>query len=106
MKSVTQRVHLQQRRGLGRVAEVVTQFALGQRRTGGRLDGARSGIARGRADVLGTKRESQPGQIAAATGAGEDDVRPFAGQCHLLERFLADHGLVQADVVEHAAQAE
>jgi len=40
-----------------------------------------------------------------AARAADDDVGLFAGEFHLLDRFLADDGLMQADVIENAAEA-
>jgi len=50
------------------------------------------------------EREGDAGKIAPATAAAKNDVRFLAGQLHLLDAFLADDRLVQADVIQHAAE--
>ena len=56
-------------------------------------------------DLGADEGEGEAGEVAAATGAGDDYVRIVAGHGHLLHRLLADHGLMQEHVVEHAAEA-
>ena len=48
--------------------------------------------------------KGEAGEITAASGAPDDDVRVVAGHLHLFHGFLADHRLVQQNVVEHAAE--
>ena len=46
----------------------------------------------------------RPGEVRAATGAADEDVRVVLGLVHLHLRLFADHGLVHQDVVEHRAE--
>ena len=56
-------------------------------------------------EVLADEREADSGQVRAAARAGEQVVgEPLAGRLQLGEGLQADDGLVQGDVVEHAAQ--
>ena len=99
---VAERVHRDERRQLPRVAEVVGEVAARQRRAGGRLAGEEVDLAAG--DLLAQEREREPGEVRAAADAADDDVRVRAGELHLRDRLLADHGLVQQHVAEHAAE--
>ena len=96
---VAERVHLHQRRHLGRVAEVVAVDALGQRRRRLRLDRDDPRL-RAAAQAAADERERQPGEVRATAGAADEDIRLLAGQRHLLDRLLADDGLVEQDEVE------
>ena len=100
-EAVAERVHRHQRRHPDRVAEVVGVDAARERRAGGRLGGDD-------ADVLAAgaqEREHEAGEVRAAADAADDHVgHPDAGELELGDRLLADHGLVQEDVVEHGAQ--
>ena len=99
---VAQRVHRQQRRHLGGVAEVVAVVAAGQRRAGGRLGGDDADVAcrpasRARnGNARPAKLEPPPTQPMRRPGR-----RPPS---RTAPRLLADHGLVQQDMVEHAAE--
>ncbi len=88
---------------LGRVSEVVRVHAARQRRRRLRLHGHDS-IGAALAEVQAQERERQPREVRPAAGAADDDVGLLAGHRHLLERFLADHRLMQQDVVEDGAQ--
>ena len=101
---VAQGVHLQQRRHLGRVAEVVAVLALGERRARGRLDAAH-GRAHAAGHLLPQEREGQAREVRPAAGAAHQHVGPLVHHGHLQERLLADDGLVHQDVVQDAAQA-
>ena len=61
--------------------------------------------ADGRVDVAGEllaqEREGEAGEVGAAAGAADDHVGHLAGHLELQQCLLADHGLVQQDVVEH-----
>ena len=100
----TEGVHLQQRREVRGVAEVVLVFALGERRRCLRLAGDDLRL-RTALEVLADEREADPGEVRATTGAGEQVVgRTLAEQRELLQGLLADHRLVQRDVVQHGAE--
>jgi hypothetical protein len=100
---VAQGVHLEQRCLRRSVTKIVAQLALGQGRAGGGFDGDDAAVFL-LGDFLAYVWEDQPGEIAAAATTTEDHVRFFAGHFHLLDGFLTDDGLVEADVIEHAAQ--
>ena len=100
---MAEREHHQQRRHLRRVAEVVSQLAFGEGRTGCGFDGDNPVFFLFR-DFLVKVWKRQPGEIAAAAAAGDDGIRLLAREFHLFDGFLADDRLVQADVVQHAAQ--
>ena len=100
---VAERVHRHQRCEPHRVAEVVAIHALGQRRARGGLGGDESRRL-AVAQVGPDERERDPGEVRAAADAAHDDVGVLAGELELGDRLLADHGLVQADVVEHRAE--
>ena len=98
-----QGVHLHQRGQVAGIAEVIGKAALGQAGASGRFDGnhARAALA---LELAADVRHHEAGKIRSAAGAADDHVRIVAGQRHLLNRFLADHGLVQQHVIQHAAQ--
>jgi hypothetical protein len=54
--------------------------------------------------VLPDKGEGDPGEVRPAADAADDHVGVLAGQFHLPQGLLPDHGLVKEDVVEHAPQ--
>ena len=95
---VAQGVHLDQRGQLRGVAEVVGVDAAGQRRRGLGLD--RDHPCWLAAHLLAEEREHQPREVRAAAGAPDEHVRLLAGHLHLEDRLLADHRLVEQDVVE------
>ena len=95
-----ERVHLDDRRHLAGVAEVVGVDAAGQARSRLRFD-RDDPVLRPLAEVAAQERERQAGEVRAAAGAADDDVRRLAGHAHLLDRLLADDGLVQEHVIEH-----
>ncbi len=100
---VAERVHRQQRRQPRRVAEVVAVGAARERGAGGRL-GREEARARAPAQHEPHEREREPREVRAAADAADDHVRRLARHLELRHRLLADHRLVQADVVEHRAE--
>ena len=99
---VAERVHLDDRRHLAGVAEVVGVDAAGQARRRGRL-GRDDAVVSLTAQLLADEGEGQAGEVGAAAGAGHDDIGLLAGHLHLLHGLLADDRLVQEHVVEHAS---
>eukprot|EP00906_Rhabdomonas_costata_P035760 RCo050234 len=105
-EAVAQSVGLHQWSETGRVTEVVREFAAGD-------GGAGLGLHRDDPHRLGgllsqhlpDERKGQAGEVGASTYAGNNDVGVLASHGHLLNGLLADHRLVQHDVVQHAAQA-
>ena len=87
----------------GGVAEIVRVGPAREARTRGRLDATMSTL-RSAAQLRAEEREGDAGEIGPAAGAADDDVRVVVGHFHLLHRFLPDHGLVQENVVQHAAE--
>ncbi len=67
-----------------------------------RLAGDEADLAAGQ--LVAEEGERQAGKVAAASHASHHDVRIVLGQLHLFFRLQADDGLVQQDVVQHAAQ--
>ena len=98
-----ERVHLHDRGHLAGVAEVVRVHAPGQARRGFRFDRDHP-VAGALPEVPAEEREGQPGEVGAAAGAADDDVRRLAGHRHLLDGLLADDRLVQQHVVQDAAE--
>ena len=76
------------------VAEVVGVFAARQRRAGRRLDRDDAALAAA-AQLQAEEREGDAGEVRAAAGAADDDVGIVARHLELLDRLLADDGLVQ-----------
>jgi hypothetical protein len=94
---VAQGVHLHQRCVAGGVAEVVGIDALGQARTGGRLDRHQAHLLGARPRrLVGQEGEGGAGEVGAAAAAGEHHVGIIADLLELLLGFQADDGLVQA----------
>ena len=96
-------VHLGERRHVAGVAEVVGIAPPGQARTGRRLDrhdAHRLAAAQLRAD----ERERDAGEVRAAAGAADDDVRIVVGHLELRHRFLADDRLMQQHMIQHRAE--
>ena len=97
---VAERVHRHQRGHPDRVAEVVgiaPRVSVGQ---------AAGSAATNRVSVPSRRRLPQErigdaGEVGSAADAADDDVGRLARHLHLRDRLLADHRLVQADVVEH-----
>ena len=98
-----QGVHLQQGRGAGRVAEVVAVLAPGERRAGGRLHAAdcRRHVP---GQLLPQERHGQAAEVRSAAGAPHEQVGGLPHHGQLAQGLLADDGLVQDHVVEHASQ--
>ena len=102
-EAVAERVHLQQRRHAGGVAEVVAVLALGQARAGRRLDAADRRV-HPPGELLAQEREREPAEVRAAAGAADEQVGRLADLGQLQQRLLADDRLVHQHVVEHAAE--
>ena len=100
---VAERVHLDQRRHLGGVAEVVGIGAAGQARRGLGLDGD-DAVGLAAAEGPAQPREGQAGEVRAAAGAADDHLRLLAGHLHLEDRLLADDRLMQEHEVEDRSQ--
>ncbi len=102
-KGAAQRVHLDQRRQVAGIAKIVGESALGQAGTSRGFHGhhARAALSLDLAAQIGHHQTREIGSAARAT---DDHVGFVAGQAHLLDRLLPDHGLVQQDVIQHAAQ--
>ena len=101
-EAVAQREHLDQRRELGRVAEVVAVLAAAHRGAGVRLAGHEADVLAG--ELVAHEREGQAGEIAAAADAADDHVGKSSTSSNLLLGLQADDRLVQHDVVQHAAE--
>ncbi len=102
-EGAAQRVHLDQRREMAGVAEVVSERPLV------RLGQAAGSTATTRAshlpfELAAEVRHDQAGEVRAAAGAADDHVGLVAGQRHLLDGFEPDDGLMQQHVIQHAAQ--
>ena len=50
------------------------------------------------------KGQEHAAEVGAAADAADDDIRVESGHLHLLHGFQSDDGLVQQDMVQHAAQ--
>ena len=102
-EGVSQGKHRQQRGHAGLVAEVIFELAARQLRAGA---GFRRDETRFPAilDVMAHKGIGNAGEVGSAAETGDDDIRILSGQFHLLLGLQADHGLVQADVVQHRSQ--
>ena len=100
---VAERVHRHERGQPDGVAEVVAVGAAGERRAGRRLGGEEAHL-RLAAQHAAYEREGEPREVRAAAHAAHDHVGLVARHLHLLDRLLADHRLVEADVVEHRAE--
>ena len=98
-----QRVHLDERREVGGVAEVVGEFSARKARAGGRFDRHHAHLAPA-AQLRADERKRDAGEVRPAAGAADDDVRIVARHLQLGHGFLAHDGLVHQDVVEHRAE--
>ena len=101
---VPQGVHLDNWGHLGGVAVIKGVNTFGQRRRGRGLYRHQAG-ALAVFQVLAQEGQGNAAKVRAAAHAADHHVWVFTGQVHLLEGFLADHGLVQEHVVEHGSQA-
>ena len=101
-KGVAQGVHGQQRGHLDRVAEVIGKRAPGHGGAGGGFNTDDVDVLA--VDLVPDKGKAQPGKIAAAAGAADDDIRVITGNGHLFLAFQADDGLVQHDMIQNTAQ--
>jgi hypothetical protein len=102
-EGAAQRVHLGQRRQMRGVAEVVGELAARQAGAGGRLHRHDAALL-ATAQLLADEGEGDAGEVAAATGAADDDVGVVPGHLQLQHGLLADDGLVHQHVVEHRTQ--
>ena len=98
-----ERVHLDQRGQVRRVAEVVGVFAARHRRAGRGLDRDEAALAPA-AQLHAQVWERDAGEVRSAADAADDDVRVVARHLELLDRFLAVDRLVQQHMVQHRAQ--
>jgi hypothetical protein len=96
---VPQRVHRHQRRHADGVPEVVGVDAAGQRGAGGRLGGDEARLF-ALAQVGPDEGIGDAGEVGPAADAADHYVWVFPRHLHRRDRLLADHRLVQADVVE------
>ena len=94
--------HLRHRRHFGGVAVVEGVDPPRQGRAARRLQGHDPDVLT--VGLVGDEGEGDPGEIGAAAVAADDHVRIVADQGELLLGLQADHRLVQADMVEDAAQ--
>src|SRR5436309_10567941 len=101
---VAERVHLHQRREPDGVAEIVDVLALGETGARGRLHRDDPHLLVLAGELVGREREGEAGEVRAAAGAADDDVRGGVGALELLLRLLPDDGLVHEDVVQHATE--
>jgi hypothetical protein len=101
---VAERVHQHLRRHSGLVTEVVAVLAGGERRAGLRLDRDEARVALP-VELALVVRERESGEVRPAADAGDDHIGLGLCHLHLQDGLLADDRLVQADVVEHAAEA-
>ncbi len=102
-KGAAQGVHFYQRGEVPGVAEVVGEFAFGQARAGRGFHAYGADVALA-TQFLADVGEGHAGEVGSAAGATHDHIRGVVGHGQLLHAFLADDGLVQEHVVEHAAQ--
>jgi len=84
--------------------EIVGERALVRVGQAAGFDGHDAGVAQA-LDLAADVGHGEAGKVGAAAGAADDHVGIVAGKGHLLDGFLPDDGLVEQDVVEHAAQA-
>uniref|UniRef100_A0A0A9EEK9 Tryptophan synthase-related n=1 Tax=Arundo donax TaxID=35708 RepID=A0A0A9EEK9_ARUDO len=103
-EAMAEGVHLHERRQPRRVAEVVGVDALGERRARRGLHGPER-RAHPAAQLLAHEREREPAEVGPAAGAADDDVGRLTERRQLLQALLPDDGLVEQDVVQHAAEA-
>ena len=85
------------------VAEIVGVAAPGEARARRGLDGDDAHVPAA-AQLRAQEREDDAGEVGAAAGAADDDVRVVVGELELRDRLLPDHRLVQQHVIQHRAQ--
>jgi hypothetical protein len=96
-------VHGHEGRQLGGVAEVVGERPARKRRARGRL--ARDHVDVGARDLVADEGQGEAGEVRAAADRADHHVdAALPGEVELAMRLLADHGLVQQDVVQHRAE--
>ena len=98
-----QGMHLDQRQEVPGIAKVIGVLAAAEARAGRRLDGDDPRL-RSAAKLLADKGKSDAGEVRAAAGAADDDVRVVTGHLHLRHGLHPDHRLVEDDVVQHGAE--
>src|SRR5215471_12694323 len=100
---VPERVHFQQWRESGRIAEVVSVGTPGERRAGGWFDSP-DGRVHPSGHLFPEERERQSAEVRATSGAANDDIGRVARLRQLLDGFLADDRLMHEDVIEDTAE--
>src|SRR5713101_7653310 len=85
-----QSIHLQQRRKLGRIAEVVGVHAFGQCRTSRRFGSDDPKVFT--CKLARHEGKGKTSEVAAASTASDEHVRPFASQSKLLDGLQTNHG--------------
>mmetsp|Transcript_60523 Transcript_60523/g.162358 ORF Transcript_60523/g.162358 Transcript_60523/m.162358 type:complete len:383 (-) Transcript_60523:921-2069(-) len=102
---VPEGVRLHQRRLLRSIPEIIRVLPLRQRRAARRLHGHHPDRLLGLASQLRPDvREAQAPEIRPTPGAPDQHIRVLPSHFHLLHGLDAGDGLVQQDVVQHAAQ--
>jgi len=96
-------VHLDQRRHLAGVTEVVVVASLGHRRRRRRLDRDHPVLTLA-AQLPPDEREGQAGEVGATASAADDHVGLLAGHLKLQDGLLADDRLVEQDEIEDRAE--
>ena len=96
-------VHLDERRELSGVAEVVAVLTPGQRWAGGRLYASDCRV-HAAGELLTEEWERKSAEVGPASGAADQNVRSLLDLCQLEERLLTDDRLVEEDMVQDASQ--
>src|SRR5262245_61935908 len=96
-------MHLDERRKVARVAEVVGETTLCEARASRRFHGNNPHPSLS-SEVEPDKWEDHAAEVRTSSCATHQYVRELAGHLHLLESLETDHGLMQQDVVKDAAQ--
>ena len=92
-KRMTQRIHLTNRRDTAGVGPVPGEGALGEGRTGGRLNRDDTRVF-ALLEFFSDKGKGKTGKIRPAPGAADDNIRVFAGHFHLQQSLFTDNGLM------------
>lgn len=98
-----ERVHFDERREVGGIAEVIGVGAAGEGGAGGGFDCDDAGFLAS-AESGTDEGEGDAGEVGSAAGATDDDIGVIIGHLELFDGFDADDGLVEQDVVEDGAQ--
>ena len=101
-KAVPQGVHGQERGHHDRVPEVIGKRPSGHGRAGHGFHGDDVDLLA--VDLVPDKGEGTSGEVAPSTAAPDDHIRVVACNRHLLLALQAVDGLMEHDVVQHAAQ--